>query len=87
MVIVSLQNLGYDSFESNRDYFSAVVEGTAYSYDSACYANDLLPDTKIVNGQTMAGNLTFKVPATAAASDITLQYSGPVKYDIDWIKD
>ncbi len=85
VVNVSIQNLGYDSFESNKDYFSAVVKGTAYAYDSSCYVNDLLADSKMMNGQTMVGNLIFRVPATASASDITLQYTGPVNHEIVWI--
>lgn len=86
VVTLTIQNLGYDKFESNKNYFSAVVRGETYPYDSSCYANDLLPDTGVFKGETLTGNLTFTVPDPASPSDIIIQYSSPAKYDINWIR-
>jgi len=43
-----------------------------------------LPDTKISNGEKVQGNVTFKLPEPVP--DFTLQYTGPGKYNINWIQ-
>ncbi len=81
----SVENQGYPEFEINKTYFSAVVKGGIYNYDSSCYANDLLPDTKIGNGGISQGNVPFNLPDLTMDPDITWQYSGPGKYSIEWV--
>ena len=84
IVNVTIENQGYDTFAANKNYFSAVVNGVTYNYDSSCSANDLLPDTNIVNGDKATGNITYILPEPTL--DFTMQYNGPVKYNINWIK-
>ena len=81
----SVENQGYPEFETNKTYFSAVVKGSSFSYDSSCYANDLLPDTKIAKGGTTQGNVPFNLPNLTMDPDITWQYTGPGKYNIEWV--
>jgi hypothetical protein len=81
----TIENQGYDSFQSNPTYFSAVVKGSTYNYDSSCYANNILTDAKIANGGTVQGNVTFKLPELTKDTDITWQYVGPGKYNIEWV--
>jgi hypothetical protein len=61
------------------------VKGTAYNYDSSCFASELLPDTKIVNGGTAQGNVPYQLPHLTMDPDISWQYTGPDKYNIVWI--
>jgi len=82
---ISIENHGYNAFETNKDYFSADVNGVPYKYDSERCANDLLPDTKITNGQNAAGNVTYTLPDATLSYDITLRYIGPGEYNIRWI--
>jgi hypothetical protein len=86
IVNLTIENSGYEAFETSKTYFSAVVNGVAYKYDSTCYANDLLPDTKIADGGIAKGNVTFTLPAATLGSDIALQYTGPGTYEISWVK-
>ncbi len=81
----TVENQGYPEFEINKNYFSAVVKGTAYLYDSSCYVSDLLPDTNLVNGGTAAGNVPYQLPHLTLDPDITWQYAGPGNYNIEWI--
>ena len=81
----SIENLGYDAFETNKTDFSAVVKGKTYNYDTSCPANHLLPDSKIGNGETIKGNVTFELPELTMDSDITWRYTGPGKYNIEWV--
>lgn len=85
LVLVNLivENHGYDMFETNKAYFSVVVNSIVYNYDSSCFANDILPDTKVANGGTATGNVTFALPEPVG--DITMQYTGPGHYNIEWI--
>ena len=82
---ITIENHGYNAFETNKDYFSAVVKGVSYKYDSKRFANDLLPDTKIANAEKATGNMTFTLPDATFGSDITLKYTGPDEYNIIWI--
>jgi hypothetical protein len=82
---ISIENHGYNAFETNKEYFSAVVKGVPYKYDSERLANDLLPDTKIANAEKATGNMTFTLPDSTFGSDITLNYAGPGEYNIVWI--
>ncbi len=86
MVNFNIENRGYPEFESNKNYFSAVVDGAAYDYDSECYATDLLPETKIANGGTAKGNVPYTLPVLTRNSSFTMNYTGPGNYDIRWIK-
>jgi hypothetical protein len=81
---MTIVNHGYDSFEVNKNYFTAVADGVKYNYDSTCYAQDILQDTKIANGETAKGNVTFTLPNPAF--QFTMQYTGPGKYNINWIQ-
>ena len=81
----SIENQGYAVFETNKTDFSAVVKGKTYNYDTTYPANDLLPDGVIGNGETIKGNVTFELPVLTMDSDITWQYTGPNKYNIEWV--
>jgi hypothetical protein len=81
----NIENQGYAAFETNKTDFSAVVKGKTYNYDTTYPANDLLPDGKIGNGETIKGNVTFELPVLTIDSDITWQYTGPDKYNIEWV--
>jgi len=82
---INIENHGYDAFETNKDYFSAIVNGVPYKFDPERYANNLLPDTKIANAEKAAGNITFTLPDPTLGSDIKLKYTGPGEYNITWI--
>jgi len=88
LVIVNLiiENRGYAEFETNINYFSAVVNGVAQIYDSECYANDLLPETKIASGGVAKGNVPYTLPVLTRNSSFTMQYTGPGHYNISWIR-
>ncbi len=81
----SIENRGYDTFATNKNYFSAVVKGTSYSYDSSCYANELLPDTEITNGNAVKGNVPYTLPELTMNPDIIWHYVGPEQYNIKWV--
>ena len=88
LVIVNLiiENRGYAEFETNINYFSAVVNGVAHNYDPECYANDLLPETKIASGGVAKGNVPYTLPVLTRNSSFTMQYTGPGHYNISWIR-
>ena len=81
----SIENQGYDAFDTDKTYFSAIVKGVDYKYDSDCYANNLLPDTEMMNGDKVKGNVPYTLPNLTMGTDITWQYTGPGEYDITWI--
>ncbi len=82
---INIENHGYNEFETNKGYFSAIVRGVPYKFDPQRYVNNLLPDTKIANAEKAAGNITFTLPDATFGSDITLKYTGPEEYNITWI--
>jgi len=81
---VTIVNHGYDSFDVNKNYFAAVVNGVNYRYDSSCYALNILPDVRLANGDTTTGNITFTLPQPSY--QFSMQYTGPGKYNINWIE-
>lgn len=83
IVDMTIENMGYTSFNTNPGYFSAVVSNLNYSCDLA--ASDL----KLVDlpyGGKFSGKLVFKVPAGTASSKVgyNLVYSGMRPYNILW---
>jgi len=40
----------------------------------------------ITNGDSTRGNVTYTLPVLTEGTDITWQYTGPGKYNINWIK-
>ena len=80
-----IQNQGYDAFETSKTDFSAIIKGKTYNFSSRYPANNLLPDSKIRNGETIKGDVTFELPELTMDPDITWQYTGPGKYNIEWV--
>jgi len=82
---VSIENHGYNAFETNKEYFAAVVNGVPYKFDSNRFANNLLPTTQIADDEEATGNITFTLPDATLGSDMTLTYTGPGRHNIIWI--
>jgi hypothetical protein len=83
VVTLNIENHGYDVFEISKTYFSVVAKGIAYK-NSDCYVSSPIADTTIPNGGVLEGIIPFTVPG--AISDVSMQYTGSGKYNIEWIK-
>ena len=83
VVNMSIENRGYDSFNTSPEYFSVVVSNAKYSYDPA--GSDL-KTVEIPNGGKINGTLAFRVPLGTASSKVgyKLVYSGVRLYNVWW---
>jgi hypothetical protein len=82
IINLTIVDHGYDSFAINETYFSVVANDSTYN-NSDCPINNALKTSTITDGGTLKGSIPFSVLATT--TDFTMKYTGPGKYNINWI--
>lgn len=83
VVDMSIDNKGYQSFNTSPSNFS--VEVGEYSYDAS---ESELPTVELPDGGHIMGKLTFQVPPQAATSrtGYRMAYSGQTHQNVEWVK-
>lgn len=86
---MEIENHGYTEFSVNPLYFSIVIDGVEYSYDSATYAIDErglapLDSVRIRDGGKTSGCLVFQIPQGKENSRYVIEYSGPGSYVFEY---
>jgi len=91
VVKMKIDNLGYETFNINPDYFSVEASSVLRSVVSEVQS-ELIDwrELNIQNSGSYTGSLLFKVPVEIAQSfykwDYKMMYSGLRSYNIEWIK-
>ena len=83
VVDMTIENSGYESFDTSPANFSVVVSD--YSYDAA--GGDL-QTIDLSDGDNISGKLTFQVPPVAATTRVgyQMEHSGQALYNVQWFK-
>lgn len=84
LIDVTIENNGYDSFNTSPESFAVTVG--EYSYHSS---ESDLQTVDLPDGDKIKGKLTFQVPPVAATTRVgyEIEYSGQTVYNIQWVKD
>jgi hypothetical protein len=84
-VNISIDNVGYKTFNTSPDKFSVMINNQKYDYYPE--GTDLRA-LDIPNGGKINARLAFVVPQSAASPKVgyTLVYSGDYVYNVQWIK-
>ncbi len=63
IVTMTIENKGYQSLNTNPNYFNIVIDNIKYSYAPETYQlTDKLETIDILNGGTITGSIAFSVP-------------------------
>lgn len=87
-ITLTAQNNGYESFNTNPNYFYLTANNIRYTYDTGTYSIDT--QTKwatvdVLNGGTFIGTILFEVPNTA--TDFSIGYDRYfTPYNIVWMR-
>ena len=83
VVRLTIENTGYESFNTSPDSFSVRVDDYSYGFSDSD-----LKTTELQDGETVSGELTFQVPPEAATTrtGYNLQHSGQPLHNIRWSK-
>ena len=81
---MEIENHGYPEFSVNTLYFSIVMDGVEYSYDSATYilkddGKAALDTVKLRDGGKTSGSLVFEIPK--GKTQYTIEYTGLGNYE------
>jgi hypothetical protein len=84
VVDVTIENEGYESFNTSPELFSVKVDD--YSYHST---ESDLQTVDLSDGDDISGNITFQVPPVAATTRVgyEMEHSGQTAYNIQWYKE
>lgn len=80
---ITIDNNGYDSFETNPWWFHVIVENIEYDFD---YHLVLLEDWEtvdVLDGESFQGTLMFQIPESASSFSLVYE-SAFSEYDIVW---
>ncbi len=85
VVNLSIENKGYDSFNTAPERFSVLVSNARSRYEPALSDMRALD---IPNGGKLLGKLAFPVPSGAASPKVgyKLDYSGDIVYNVWWVE-
>ena len=83
IVDMTIENKGYDSFNTSPEYFSVVVANGEYSYDPS---RSDMETVDLPDGGKLSGKLTFQVPSGTASNRVgfSMKYSGVRLYNVWW---
>ena len=87
IVTMTIENKGYESINTNPNYFNVVVDKIKYDYTSETYQlPDKLDIIDILNGGTITGSIAFSVPigTTQYKFSYDKAYSN---YNIEYVPD
>ena len=84
VVNVTIENGGYESFNTSPERFSVTVNN--YSYRSS---ESDLPTVNLSDGDKIIGKLAFQVPPEAATTRVgyEMEHSGKTLHNIQWFKE
>lgn len=82
---MTIENKGYDAFNTSPEYFSVMVSNARFSCDTA--GSDL-KTVAIPDGGKISGRLAFQVPSGTASSKVgyRLVYTGTQVYNVWWVE-
>lgn len=81
IVTMTIENHGYDTINTNPNYFSVITNNIKYDYTSSTYSlEDKLDTADILNGGSMKGSMAFEVPADT--NEFKLQYKSYTDYNV-----
>lgn len=85
IINMSINNRGYDVFNTSPEHFSAVVNNMPYPFDPE---RSDLKTVDVPDGSKINGMLTFRVPSGTASDRVgfEMQYSGTRLYNVQWFK-
>ncbi len=85
IVTMTIDNKGYESINTNPNYFNVVVDKIKYDYTSETYSlTDKLDTIDILNGGTITGSIAFLVPT--GTTQYKFSYDQPFSnYNIEYI--
>ena len=80
---VTIQNEGYDTFNTNASKFKLIADNIKYDIDPATGTYSNWDNVEILNNGTYIGFLIYQIPEYI--QDITLSYDNPTQnYNIAW---
>lgn len=85
IVTMTIENKGYQSLNTNPNYFSVIIDNIKYSYVSETYSlSDKLDTIDILDGGTITGSIAFLIPADANKYKLVYDQSFR-NYNIEYI--
>jgi uncharacterized repeat protein (TIGR02543 family) len=83
---MTINNQGYDSFNTNQFYFSVIVDNVEYSTAFVVHLDNKLESVDILDGGTVQGKLAFEVPEKVNILGFEVVYDAWDWYNIEWIR-
>ena len=81
---MTIENKGYEEFNTNPNYFYVVINNIKYDYSWASSGLDnRLPTIDLLNNGKVSGQLAFEVPTGSA--NFTPLYEAWSKYNVQWV--
>jgi hypothetical protein len=82
---MTIENNGYDRFDTNPYYFKAFADNVKYTVDIYTFYQNKWAKVFVLNGETFGGTLLFQIPESA--SSYAVSYEAVLSnYNIIWTK-
>ncbi|XHH10460.1 MAG: DUF4352 domain-containing protein [Candidatus Bathyarchaeia archaeon] len=81
VINMTITNKGYNSFNTNPNYFTVTINNIKYSYDAETFSYGNWNTVDILDGGSFNGSLVFQVPSSTTTFTLNYERFG-VNYNI-----